>query len=149
MLTQSADWCPRVLPVLRPISQVLCPGGTFTWSLPGRRIPRALSTYASRATLCNSPLGVCARTEFVMGYLACLAIDVDTKLVPSIMVGNCDGQTARIFIGDCARSLHIASRLRRYLKVYVDAVEASFCSQIDYTKLVKRDFSAQPETRSS
>jgi len=79
-----------------------------------------------------------------------VAIDADTKLVPSFMVGNRDLQTARIFIDDLKSRL--ASRVQLTtdgLKVYLDAVEGAFGSEIDYAMLIKSYESTQEETRYS
>jgi IS1 family transposase len=79
-----------------------------------------------------------------------VAIDADTKLVPSFMVGNRDLQTARIFIDDLKSRL--ANRVQLTtdgLKVYLDAVEGAFGSEVDYAQLVKLYESSQEETRYS
>lgn len=79
-----------------------------------------------------------------------VAIDADTKLVPSFMVGNRDLQTARIFIDDLKGRL--ANRVQLTtdgLRVYLDAVEGAFGSEIDYAMLVKTYESSQEETRYS
>jgi len=79
-----------------------------------------------------------------------VALDADTKLVPSFMVGNRDLQTARIFIDDLKERL--AGRVQLTtdgLRVYLDAVEGAFGSEIDYAMLVKTYESAQEETRYS
>ncbi|MGQ0633958.1 MAG: IS1 family transposase [Planctomycetaceae bacterium] len=67
-----------------------------------------------------------------------VAIDADTKLVPSWLVGDRDGQTARIFIND------LASRLKHRVQVtsdghrpYLEAVEEAFGWDVDYAMLVK------------
>jgi IS1 family transposase len=78
------------------------------------------------------------------------AIDADTKLVPSFMVGNRDFQTARIFIDDLASRL--AGRVQLTtdgLRVYLEAVEGAFGADIDYAMLVKTYESSQEETRYS
>ncbi len=66
------------------------------------------------------------------------AICADTKLVPSFMVGNRDGETAKLFIED------LAARLRGRIqlttdghKPYLEAVEDAFGCDIDYAMLVK------------
>jgi IS1 family transposase len=67
-----------------------------------------------------------------------VAIDADTKLVPWFMVGNRDGQTAKLFLDDLASRL--ASRVQLTtdgLKAYLEAVEGAFGSEIDYAMLVK------------
>ena len=79
-----------------------------------------------------------------------VAMDADTKLVPSFMVGNRDLQTARLFMDDLKSRL--VSRVQHTtdgLRVYLDAVEGSFGSEIDYAQLVKVYESTQEETRYS
>jgi len=79
-----------------------------------------------------------------------VAIDADTKLVPSFMVGNRDAQTARIFIDDLASRLaHRVQLTTDGLNVYLDAVEGAFGADIDYAVLVKMYESSQEETRYS
>src|SRR6266704_1792992 len=67
-----------------------------------------------------------------------VAIDADTKLVPSWAVGRRDGFTASAFIRDLAGRL--ATRVQLTTdghKVYLEAVEGAFGSEIDYAMLVK------------
>ena len=67
-----------------------------------------------------------------------MAIDADTKLVPSWAVGRRDGFTASTFIRDLADRL--ASRVQLTTdghKVYLEAVEGAFGSNIDYAMLIK------------
>lgn len=66
------------------------------------------------------------------------AICADTKIVPSFMVGNRDGATAKLFIED------LASRLRGRIqlstdghKPYLEAVEGAFGCEIDYAMIIK------------
>lgn len=67
-----------------------------------------------------------------------VAIDPDTKLVPSFMVGNRDLQTAKIFISDLAGRLTNRVQLTTDgLRVYLQAVEDAFGRDIDYAMLVK------------
>ena len=78
------------------------------------------------------------------------AIDADTKLVPSFLIGNRDARSARMFIEDLASRL--ASRVQLTtdgLKVYLEAVEGAFGCDIDYAMLVKTYESSQEETRYS
>jgi IS1 family transposase len=66
------------------------------------------------------------------------AIDADSKLVPSWMVGARDIETATVFINDLAGRL--ANRVQLTtdgLKPYLDAVEGAFGTQIDFAQLVK------------
>lgn len=67
-----------------------------------------------------------------------VAIDADTKLVISWLVGRRDAQYARTFIDD------VASRLANRIQLstdghhaYLNAVERSFGGEIDYAMLVK------------
>jgi IS1 family transposase len=67
------------------------------------------------------------------------AVDDDTKLVVSWMVGDRDGEAAKTFIGDLAGRL--ANRVQLTTdghKVYLQAVEKGFGSAIDYAMLVKQ-----------
>ena len=78
------------------------------------------------------------------------AIDANTKLVPSFMVGNRDGQSARMFIDDLASRLRTRIQLTTDgLKVYINAVEDAFGADIDYAVLHKVYESTQEETRYS
>jgi IS1 family transposase len=66
------------------------------------------------------------------------ALDADTKLIPSWAVGRRDGFTASAFIRDLADRL--ANRVQLTTdghKVYLEAVEGAFGSEIDYAMLVK------------
>lgn len=79
-----------------------------------------------------------------------VAIDADTKLVPSFMVGNRDLKTARIFVDDLKSRL--ANRIQLTtdgLRAYLEAVEGAFGSDVDYAMLVKLYESTQEETRYS
>jgi hypothetical protein len=77
-----------------------------------------------------------------------VAIDADTKLTASFMVGRRDLQTARVFVDDLAGRL--ANRVQLTtdgLRVHLDAVEAAFGCDVDYAMLVKlygNDAEAEP-----
>ncbi|MGA9058713.1 MAG: IS1 family transposase [Terriglobia bacterium] len=78
------------------------------------------------------------------------AIDADTKLAVSWMLGGRDGITAKHFIEDLAGRL--ASRVQLTtdgLKVYLNAVEDAFGADIDYAMLHKIYANTQEETRYS
>jgi len=78
------------------------------------------------------------------------AIDADTKLVPSFMVGNRDGRSAAMFIEDLKSRL--ANRVQLTTdghKAYLTAVEDSFGADVDYAMLQKIYESSQEETRYS
>lgn len=67
-----------------------------------------------------------------------VALDADTKLVPSFFVGDRDAKTAKLFIKDFADRL--ANRVQLTTdghKVYIDAVEDAFGGEIDYAMLIK------------
>lgn len=67
-----------------------------------------------------------------------VAIDADTKLVPTFMVGNRDAKAAKTFMDDLAGRL--ANRVQLTTdghKVYLDAIENAFGGSIDYAMLVK------------
>lgn len=66
------------------------------------------------------------------------AIDADTKLIPSWIVGPRDGVTDRIFVSDLAGRL--ANRIQLTsdgLQAYLGAVERAFRGDVDYAQLVK------------
>lgn len=66
------------------------------------------------------------------------AIDAETKLVPSWLVGGRDAEYAKVFIDDLASRM--ASRIQLTSDghtAYLEAVEGAFGSNIDYTQLVK------------
>jgi IS1 family transposase len=67
-----------------------------------------------------------------------IAIDADTKLIPSFMLGMRDPETARLFMEDVASRL--ANRVQLTsdgLKAYLKAVKAAFGNDIDYAMLIK------------
>jgi IS1 family transposase len=67
-----------------------------------------------------------------------VAIDADTKLILSWIVGPRDSVTARIFVNDLARRL--ANRIQLTsdgLSLYLQAVERAFRGHVDYAQLVK------------
>ncbi|MCE5321774.1 IS1 family transposase [bacterium] len=66
------------------------------------------------------------------------AIDADTKLIPTWLVGLRDAECASAFIEDLAGRL--ANRVQLTtdgLKLYLDAIENSFGGDVDYAMLVK------------
>ena len=80
-----------------------------------------------------------------------VAIDSDTKLVPSFMVGSRSSLTAREFMDDLASRL--ASRVQLTTdghRAYLEAVEEAFGSEVDYAMLVKLyGADSEPDTRYS
>jgi IS1 family transposase len=79
-----------------------------------------------------------------------VAIDADTKLVPTFLLGNRDARAAKAFMDDLAARL--ASRIQLTtdgLRVYLEAVEGAFGCEVDYAMLVKLYGASQEETRYS
>ena len=82
-----------------------------------------------------------------------VAIDADTKLVPTYMIGPRDLNTATAFMND------VAKRLRHRVQLttdgnhpYLQAVRGAFGGNVDYAQLVKfygTDPTAKPERRYS
>jgi IS1 family transposase len=67
-----------------------------------------------------------------------VAIDADSKLVPTWGVGRRDGQTAAAFIRDLAERLTTRVQLTTDgHRVYLEAVEGAFGNAVDYAMLVK------------
>jgi len=67
-----------------------------------------------------------------------IALDADTKLIPSWLVGGRDAGYAHEFIEDLASRM--ASRIQLTsdgLKAYLEAVEGAFGADVDYAQLVK------------
>jgi IS1 family transposase len=67
------------------------------------------------------------------------AIDADTKLIASWVVGNRELATATMFMKDLASRLSTRIQLTSDgLRAYIDAVEAAFGSNIDYAQQIKQ-----------
>lgn len=67
-----------------------------------------------------------------------VALDADTKLVVSYLVGNRDADYAQIFMDDVAsRLINRVQLTTDGLKAYLEAVEMSFKGNVDYAQLVK------------
>lgn len=66
------------------------------------------------------------------------AIDADTKLIASFMVGRRNAEAASEFIGDLASRLTNRVQITTDgLKVYINAIEGAFGSQVDYAQSIK------------
>lgn len=73
------------------------------------------------------------------------AIDADTKLVMSHMVGDRGGETAKVFIDDLASRLtHRVQLTTDGHKAYLEAIEGAFGCEIDYAMLIKL-YGQEPE----
>jgi IS1 family transposase len=67
-----------------------------------------------------------------------IALDADTKLIPSFVVGKRDLYHARCFMEDLARRLSCRIQLSSdVLTSYPEAVEGGFGGEVDYGQLVK------------
>lgn len=81
------------------------------------------------------------------------AIDPETKIVPSFKVGKRDSATANAFVADVASRM--ANRVQissDALKAYVDAIETTFGSEVDFAQIIKtyaHDYSIEPEIKFS
>src|SRR6202166_1426776 len=81
---------------------------------------------------------IAAKNPFAGDVWTWAAIDADTKLIPSWIVGPRDGVTARIFVNDLAGRL--ANRIQLTsdgLNAYLQAVERAFHGHVDYAQLHK------------
>ncbi len=73
-----------------------------------------------------------------------VAIDAETKLVPSYLVGKRDSENAHEFVADLASRLNNKVQLSSDgLRLYIEAVEASFGGDVDYAQIVK-SYEAEP-----
>jgi len=79
-----------------------------------------------------------------------VAIDADTKLIPTFMLGNRDSRTAKAFMDDLAARLTNRIQLTTDgLNVYMEAVEGAFGANVDYAMLIKLYGASQEEVRYS
>jgi IS1 family transposase len=79
-----------------------------------------------------------AAPEEAGDLLTWIAIDAETKLVPSWRIGDRSGETAIEFV--CDLSKRLASRVQVTtdgLRSYVEAIEAGFGADVDYAQLIK------------
>jgi IS1 family transposase len=73
-----------------------------------------------------------------------VALDAETKLVPSYLVGKRDSAHARAFMADLASRLSNRVQISSdALRLYVEAIEASFGADVDYATVVK-SYEAEP-----
>ena len=74
------------------------------------------------------------------------AIDADTKLIVSYLVGRRDAGDASRFMRDVASRLtHRVQLTTDGLRAYLDAVDSAFATNIDYAMLVKQYGAPPPE----
>lgn len=67
-----------------------------------------------------------------------VAVDADTKLVPSWRLGQRDVATATDFVGDLAQRVHGRVQITTdALKTYVNVVEDAFGTEVDFAQLHK------------
>ena len=75
-----------------------------------------------------------------------IALDADTKLIPSFIVGKRDAYHAKAFMADLAGRM--AKRVQvssDSLAAYADAVERGFGTEVDYGQISKTYCSHQPQ----
>jgi IS1 family transposase len=91
------------------------------------------------------------RGQFGFGDVWCwVAIDSETKLAPSFLIGNRDYQSAHMFVEDLASRLVNRPQITSDgLKVYINAVESAFGANVDFAMLHKIYASSQEEVRYS
>lgn len=77
----------------------------------------------------------------VLGYgdvYTWVALDADTKLVPSWLVGTRDAEYAHVFVSDLASRIKGRTQVTTDgHKAYLSAIEDGFGSEVDYSMLVK------------
>jgi IS1 family transposase len=74
-----------------------------------------------------------------------VALDSDTKLIPAYRVGKRDLPNAQAFISDLAYRLTNRVQISSdQLKAYVESIETSFGSDVDYGQIVK-SYEAEPK----
>jgi IS1 family transposase len=67
-----------------------------------------------------------------------IALDADTKLIPSYVVGKRDSYHAKAFMSDLASRLVNRVQISSdSLRAYEDAIESGFGSEVDYAQVVK------------
>jgi len=67
-----------------------------------------------------------------------IALDVESKVIPSYLVGKRDSYHAKAFISDLAGRVKNRVQISSdALKAYEDAVEQGFGSEVDYAQIVK------------
>jgi IS1 family transposase len=73
-----------------------------------------------------------------------VALDANSKLIPSYKIGKRDFLTARAFLNDLSARLDNRVQLSSdSLKAYIEAVENSFGANVDYAQVVKT-YEAEP-----
>jgi IS1 family transposase len=73
-----------------------------------------------------------------------VALDADSKLIPSYIVGKRSAENAQVFIKDLSERLDNRVQLSSdALNVYIEAVELAFGSEVDYGQIVKA-YEAEP-----
>ena len=75
-----------------------------------------------------------------------VALDAETKLIPTFAIGKRDGQTAHRFMQDLRGKLNGNGRIQLTtdgFRAYLQAVEDAFGTEVDYAQLVKM-YGAEP-----
>jgi len=67
-----------------------------------------------------------------------VALDANTKLVPSFRVGKRDAETTQAFVSDLASRLRYRAQITTDgLKMYGDIIPATFGGEVDYAQIIK------------
>jgi IS1 family transposase len=82
--------------------------------------------------------------NIVGDFYTFIALDSETKLIPTYKVGKRDLPTAQAFISDLSSRLSNRIQISSdKLKAYVDAIEVAFGANVDYAQIVK-SYEAEP-----
>jgi IS1 family transposase len=89
-------------------------------------------------------VGPMDNSNVVGDFYTFIALDSESKLIPTYKVGKRDLPTAQAFISDLSSRLSNRIQLSSdKMKAYVEAVEATFGADIDYGQIVK-SYEAEP-----
>jgi IS1 family transposase len=73
-----------------------------------------------------------------------IALDADTKLIPSFLVGKRNAANTNAFVADLASRLTTRPQITSDgLALYIDAIEAAFGRNVDYGQVIK-SYEAEP-----
>jgi IS1 family transposase len=89
-------------------------------------------------------VGLKDNPNMVGDFYTFIALDSETKLVPTYKIGKRDFPTAQAFI--CDLSSRLSNRIQLSsdkLKAYVEAIDISFGGEVDYGQIVK-SYEAEP-----
>lgn len=80
-----------------------------------------------------------APVDFAGDVWTWTALDADSKLIVSWLVGDRDAHSAQVFMSDVSARIERRTQVTSDgLRVYVEAIEAAFGGFVDYAQLVKK-----------